>query len=51
LEYLENVLPESVRAGLWPHLGESQFVSRRRRDTKESIAELKRIAAKTNAGN
>jgi len=22
LEYLENVLPESVRAGLWPHFGE-----------------------------
>jgi len=47
LEYLENVLPESVRAGLWPHFGESPFVTRRRRDTKESIAELKRIAAKS----
>lgn len=29
LEYLENVLPESVREGLWPHFGEPLSVSRK----------------------
>lgn len=27
LEYLENVLPEKVKAKLWPHLGEGSFES------------------------
>jgi hypothetical protein len=45
LEYLENVLPETVREGLWPHFGESPTVQRRRRDTGDAIADLKRIAA------
>ena len=27
LEYLENVLPEKVKAKLWPHLGEGSFKS------------------------
>ncbi len=42
LEYLENVLPENVRRGLWPHFGESISGSRRRRAHVEVVADLKR---------
>lgn len=42
LEYLENVLPENVRRGLWPHFGESIAVSQPRRAHGEVVADLKR---------
>jgi ATP:ADP antiporter, AAA family len=42
LEYLENVLPENVRRGLWPHFGEAVAAPRRRRARGEVIADLKR---------
>lgn len=35
LEYLENVLPESVRQGLWPHFGEP--APQPRRKTENSV--------------
>ena len=44
LEYLENVLPESVRRGLWPHFGESIAASQPRRAQRDVVAELKRSA-------
>ena len=42
LEYLENVLPESVRDGLWPHFGEVATSSRPHRARKEVVADLER---------
>ena len=44
LEYLENVLPENVRRGLWPHFGESNAAAQRRRAQVEVVADLKRAA-------
>ena len=42
LEYLENVLPENVRRGLWPHFGESSAAAQPRRAPREVVADLKR---------
>lgn len=42
LEYLENVLPEEVRYGLWPHLGESNVAARSNRSRSDLLADLKR---------
>jgi len=42
LEYLENVLPENIRRGLWPHFGEALSTPRRARAHIEVVAELKR---------
>ena len=42
LEYLENVLPENVRQGLWPHFGEAVSGPRRRRSPSDVVADLKR---------
>lgn len=44
LEYLENVLPENVRRGLWPHFGEAASTQRSRRAHREVVAELKRAS-------
>ena len=42
LEYLENVLPENVRHGLWPHFGEIARPSRPRRTPGDVAADLER---------
>jgi hypothetical protein len=42
LEYLENVLPEEVLHGLWPHLGESTPAVRPKRSSSDLIEDLKR---------
>lgn len=43
LEYLENVLPEEVRRGLWPFLGHSlEAGQRQRRDSGVLVEELRR---------
>ncbi|MCB1749297.1 MAG: hypothetical protein KDK06_19130, partial [Gammaproteobacteria bacterium] len=42
LEYLENVLPEPLRQGLWPRLGEAPTAPRRRRPGDKLLAELER---------
>ena len=42
LEYLENVLPENVRRGLWPHFGESVVTAQPVRARREVVADLKR---------
>ncbi len=47
LEYLENVLPENVRRGLWPHFGEAVSAPRRQREQREVVADLKRGVDKT----
>ncbi len=44
LEYLENVLPENVRRGLWSHFGEVSSSPRRQRAQREVVADLKRAA-------
>jgi hypothetical protein len=40
LEYLENVLPDNVRNGLWPHFGEVSPSGRPHRARKEVVADL-----------
>lgn len=43
LEYLENVLPDSIRHGLWPHLGEAVRQRSEARRTRDALVEeLKR---------
>jgi hypothetical protein len=42
LEYLENVLPEAVRAALWPHLGVRTRRDRSARPRQEVEKELLR---------
>ncbi len=42
LEYLENVLPENIRNGLWPHLGLAMSPRRNRRAEDTLLAELRR---------
>ncbi|MGE0487200.1 MAG: NTP/NDP exchange transporter [Gammaproteobacteria bacterium] len=46
LEYLENVLPESIRQGLWPRLGESHAPAPRQRPGDKLLAELERGLAR-----
>ena len=46
LEYLENVLPESLRQGLWPHFGEVLKTRRPHRDQGELVEDLKRAIDK-----
>ncbi|MEQ8662457.1 MAG: Npt1/Npt2 family nucleotide transporter [Gammaproteobacteria bacterium] len=41
LEYLENVLPENIRHGLWPHLGQAVVPQRSRRASEALLAELR----------
>jgi hypothetical protein len=50
LEYLENVLPEAVRAALWPHLGVRTRRGRVARPQQEVERELLR-SGDTLAGN
>lgn len=42
LEYLENVLPEEVRSGLWPHLGDTGAARRSNRSKTALIEDLRR---------
>ena len=46
LEYLENVLPAEVLAGLWPHLGEAVPAARSRRSNGDLVEDLKRRVQK-----
>ena len=41
LEYLENVLPEAIRRGLWPHLGEREPAPGAARGAPAVLAELR----------
>jgi ATP:ADP antiporter, AAA family len=43
LEYLENVLPENVRRGLWPHFGEIARPNRLQRPAGDVTADLERF--------
>jgi hypothetical protein len=43
LEYLYNVLPEALRAALWPLLGEVQGVPATGRTREELVADLRRV--------
>jgi hypothetical protein len=43
LEYLENVLPPEVRAGLWHHLGIDTVAPRSGRSSGEILEELARF--------
>ncbi len=45
LEYLENVLPETIRRGLWPHLGLALEPRRSGRGPATLVAELKNSVA------
>src|SRR5262245_11947195 len=45
LEYLDNVLPESVRGGLWPRLKVAGPTARTARPARELIADLRTSAA------
>jgi hypothetical protein len=45
LEYLDNVLPESVRSALWPRLGVAAPPTRSARPARELIADLRSSAA------
>ncbi|MGH8595583.1 MAG: hypothetical protein ACREXT_02870, partial [Gammaproteobacteria bacterium] len=42
LEYLENVLPDEVRRGLWPRLSDARAGPRSNRETAALEADLKR---------
>jgi ATP/ADP translocase len=42
LEYLENVLPDDIRNGLWPHLGSPAPRKRTARESREIVEELER---------
>jgi hypothetical protein len=42
LEYLENVLPDSVRAALWPYLGVRSRISQAARPRQQVVEELLR---------
>jgi AAA family ATP:ADP antiporter len=41
LEYLENVLPDAIRRGLWPHLGLAIGTPSAKREQQALVAELK----------
>lgn len=47
LEYLENVLPEEIRHGLWPHLGQDAAPRREPRPPDTLVRELRRGAARS----
>ena len=44
LEYLENVLPEDIQRGLWPHLHVAPRAPRTRRPRREIIRDLRKAA-------
>jgi hypothetical protein len=46
LEYLENVLPENIRRGLWPHLGQRVPARRSNRSPSDLATLLKRAGGK-----
>jgi AAA family ATP:ADP antiporter len=50
LEYLENVLPEDVRAALWPHLGERARPASAPRPRQSVVEDLMRSGATREAG-
>lgn len=41
LEYLENVLPDAIREGLWPHLGQDSGLGRTARPPDALVRELR----------
>lgn len=51
LEYLENVLPDDIRAGLWPHLGQTVPKPGPHRGVGELVEELRRSTATQRIGS
>jgi len=51
LEYLENVLPDAVRRGLWPHLGISVASAAPPRSPQVLLSELRRLGGLARPGS